>query len=253
MKRGCPDHPKTEHLRALLKLSRVSAVGHLELLFHFTAKFAMRGDIGKWADESIASASGWEGNAAEFVAALAASKWLEPSEKYRYVVHDWHDHADESVKKTLRNHGEWFVTISEPSGNFPETFQNGGENVRPASAPATAAASPKPLPLKPQPPHTRQAGGGGKANGFSEASWPQTVAAITRDFPDASTKLIGDVVHKAQEAYGEVRKPEWEDLADSDLAPWITPAKGQESAGLYLTRIPTIVRRQTLKHQAGSR
>jgi hypothetical protein len=47
MKRGTPEHPKTAHLMAALSIPRPYAVGILELLWHFTARYAPRGDVGR--------------------------------------------------------------------------------------------------------------------------------------------------------------------------------------------------------------
>ena len=71
MKRGTPDHPKTlmltEELRKVFaahrKLSsfggRAYAVGLLEMLWEWTSKYAIQGDIGKWPDDVIAAGIGW--------------------------------------------------------------------------------------------------------------------------------------------------------------------------------------------------
>ena len=59
MKRGTPDHPKVYELCELLKCDRPTAIGYLELLWHFAAKYAPQGDIGKYSDERIEAALDW--------------------------------------------------------------------------------------------------------------------------------------------------------------------------------------------------
>lgn len=101
MKRGTPDHPKITDLMARLGVSRVVAVGALELLWHFTADYAKRGDVGRFTDEQIARGIGWEGDASGLIAGLAAAGWLDASKKHRFLVHDWPDHADDAVHVSL--------------------------------------------------------------------------------------------------------------------------------------------------------
>ena len=59
MKRGTPDHPKTLRLARLLGIPQAAAVGILEMLWHFTGKYAVQGDIGRFQDGEIAQAAGW--------------------------------------------------------------------------------------------------------------------------------------------------------------------------------------------------
>ena len=117
MKRGAIDHPKMRRLWLALKIPQYAAIGLVESLFHFTAKFARQGNIGKFGNDEIAAALAWEGNPDVMVHAFVKAGWLEERNEHRLIVHDWHDHADQSVKKTLGNWGEPFLT-------FPECFQN---------------------------------------------------------------------------------------------------------------------------------
>lgn len=126
MKRGTPDHPKTRLLAARLKLTRYQVVGVLESLWHFTAQYAKRGDIGKWSDETIASAIEWEGDPAELIAALVSARFLDADTTYRLLVHDWESHADQTVtrsdevkkqgfaKPTLANASNCSANASQP-------------------------------------------------------------------------------------------------------------------------------------------
>ncbi|MBE3119733.1 MAG: hypothetical protein IMZ50_13395, partial [Candidatus Atribacteria bacterium] len=117
MKRGTPDHPKMHDLRAALGIPIYSAVGLLELLWHFTAKYAERGDLGRHSNEAIARAVGWRGRPDKLVNALVACRWVDADPVHRLLVHDWQAHADEGVRKNLKNHGAYFL----------ERFQNGSE------------------------------------------------------------------------------------------------------------------------------
>jgi len=72
----------------------------LESLWHFTAQYAKRGDIGKWSDEEIASAIEWEGDPTELISALVSARLLDPDTTYRLLVHDWEAHADQTVARS---------------------------------------------------------------------------------------------------------------------------------------------------------
>ena len=141
MKRGTPDHPKVADLCRLLNIGKAEAVGTLELLWHFTAKFAPQGDVGRFPDEAIAAAVGWNhrsgvkgvSSSHQLISALVKSGWLDSShpvpgeftpssclvhsqfppssplvrgrfDSYRLIVHDWKDHADQAVIKHLSRH-----------------------------------------------------------------------------------------------------------------------------------------------------
>src|SRR5574343_1463671 len=110
MLRGTPGHAKTAALAAHLNVPIYAAVGLLEMLWHFTAQSARQGDVGKWPDGAIAAACRWDRDPAEFVEGLVAAGFLDRSPEYRLVVHDWHDHADKSVRQALARFGQGFVT-----------------------------------------------------------------------------------------------------------------------------------------------
>lgn len=118
MKRGTPEHPKVAHLASILNINHAWAMGILEALWHFTARYAPQGDIGKHTDSVIAKAVYWERPTGErgvtpeckLSGALVTAKWLDPSPIYRLIVHDWRDHADEAVRKFLSRHGLDFVS-----------------------------------------------------------------------------------------------------------------------------------------------
>jgi hypothetical protein len=105
MKRGTPDHPKTKRLVRFLRIPIYSAVGLLEMLFHWTAKHCPRGDVGRFEDDEIAEGMGWHGEGTRLVEALHRAGYLDVHPEHRWVIHDWQDHADEAVKKLLKRQG----------------------------------------------------------------------------------------------------------------------------------------------------
>jgi len=114
MKRGTPDHPKVLMLANRLGLKKYAAVGLLETLWHFTARYAPRGDIGRFSDGIIATSLDWGGNVPDLIEALVQEHWLDQSNEYRLVVHHWSDHADDTCDKYLANHGMIYADGKEP-------------------------------------------------------------------------------------------------------------------------------------------
>lgn len=86
-----------------LGVRRRVAVGVVELLHHFTSEFARPGDIGRFTDEAIAEGCDWDrADATHLVDSLVGAVWLDPCVPFRLVVHDWHEHADPYVRKSLQ-------------------------------------------------------------------------------------------------------------------------------------------------------
>jgi hypothetical protein len=114
VKRGTPEHPKVAHLQQLLRTKKYAAVGVLELLWHFTARFAPRGDIGKFSDDQIAAAVDWGGSPARLIESLTISKLVDESPESRLYVHDWHDHSDDAADKWLARNGLTYANGAQP-------------------------------------------------------------------------------------------------------------------------------------------
>ncbi len=121
MKRGTLLHPKVMELAAVLKITRIHAVGYLEQLFHFTAQYAPQGNIGKFSDKRIAAAFDWGSRRSPSILldALVTSGWLHRDSTHRYIVHDWCDHADTSVRTRLSKAGLSFVCFTPISLDVP--------------------------------------------------------------------------------------------------------------------------------------
>jgi hypothetical protein len=144
MKRSGADHPKVAELAKLLNVEIYSAVGILELLWHFTAKYAPQGDVGKYSDSTIARAVHWQkhtgrkGVTPEYwlSSALVEAKCLDSCDCHRLVVHDWPEHADQQVKRKLASQN---LVFAHPINSLPEPVPV-PEPV-PAAASAAAAAS----------------------------------------------------------------------------------------------------------------
>ena len=134
MKRGTPRHPKMLRLLQALGLHpkhKAEVVGYLELLWHFTAEYAPRGDIGRYADDQIEGACEWYGKCGRLVEAFTTSGWVDMDREHRLIVHDWSDHADGTVKKKLERAGQSFLVVTDKLAgqNLPKVpieANNGG-------------------------------------------------------------------------------------------------------------------------------
>ena len=115
MKRGTPDHPKVVRLAKVLGVRRYVAVGLLEMLWHLTARYTPRGDVGKWSDDEIATALDWDSDPATLIYALLSCGLLEHHPSHRLIVHDWAEHADEAVKLLLKRRQCDFVSRHVPT------------------------------------------------------------------------------------------------------------------------------------------
>lgn len=184
-----------------LSIGRAQAVGHLECLWHWTAKYARGGGIGRWNDGAIASAAEWEGDPATFVRVLTDCGWLDKRDDCRLYVHDWHDHADESVHRELARARERFANGSAPRlGGLdkdekesakafyakPKRCAKNGATSGPRRGhplpPAVAVPSPAlPSPAEPAPVSARE-GTGAVSLGVPEAERPAYADAVWSEF-----------------------------------------------------------------------
>lgn len=160
MKRGGPTHPKIAELATILNIDRAWAVGIVEMLWHFTAQFAPQGDIGKYSDKKIADFIGWKKHSGSrgvtselwLSSALVRSGLVDCCDCHRLVVHDWAEHADQSVIRKLTRQKLAFVhpitsrrqAVPEPE---PEPIQSSSssEISTPVGNHNTQAAAPSAL------------------------------------------------------------------------------------------------------------
>jgi hypothetical protein len=109
-----------------LGIPKHSAVGILEMLWHFTAEYAKDGNIGRYSDEEIAAAVEWQGDAKSLISALVETKWLDeesslfsgaqPGAHHAHIcVHDWAHHCDDGVHTFLARAGKLFADGSKPN------------------------------------------------------------------------------------------------------------------------------------------
>lgn len=117
MKRGTIEHPKMKRFAKAMDIPICTAVGILECLWHFTAKYARQGDIGRYSDEDIAEAVYWKDDPRKLIRALVQCGWIDEDPTCRLVIHDWFDHAEDALHNLLSRRGERFSTGQVPKMN----------------------------------------------------------------------------------------------------------------------------------------
>lgn len=113
MKIDALEHPKLLDFASRLGVSRPTAIGHLELLWAFTAKMSPAGNLGKYPDGAIARACEWNGEPSLFLQSLLQSRLVDAHPEHRVVVHDWVDHCPRYVKARVKALGQRFVVPVE--------------------------------------------------------------------------------------------------------------------------------------------
>jgi hypothetical protein len=139
MKRGTPEHPKTLDLSEAIELHlqehglsipsdacHTIACGLVEKLFHYTARYASQGDVGKHSDTRIARALGWCWDGEWLIQALVTTKWLDRdiSDICRLYVHDWHIHSDDTCDRYLADNGLQYATGDAPRNKPRKNSRN---------------------------------------------------------------------------------------------------------------------------------
>lgn len=167
MKRGTIEHPKTldfaEAIHAHLSEKGVTlpfemvhslACGMIERLWHYTARYAPAGDIGKHSDLRIALAMGWQHSAVFLIETLTKCRLLDAvATEARLYVHDWHDHSDDAADKWLHDKGLGYANGShtrrgknEREGVVKKGRKNASRQKRDEVATPSRLSEPRPRP-----------------------------------------------------------------------------------------------------------
>mgnify|MGYP005848610893 CR=1 FL=1 len=149
MKRNAPRNPKVDRLMRALGLPRYAAAGLLEWSWHHTAEFTPTGDITKHWPEDIATVIGWDRPAAE-LEALVETGWVD-RKRGRVIIHDWAEHADDSVHRTVARKLDCFADGSAPKlgkldkaerDDIAKAYENTGKTRGKSGIPRAARGQP---------------------------------------------------------------------------------------------------------------
>lgn len=113
MKSGTESKLKFKQLQRRLNMPLYEARGLLDTLWNFTANNAPHGDIGRFSDEEIAIGIDWRREPSELIETLTAIRWIDQTETL--LIHDWPEHCEETVHKSLVRKIEVFADGTLPS------------------------------------------------------------------------------------------------------------------------------------------
>jgi hypothetical protein len=118
-KRGIIEHPKTVELSTILNIPTCFAVGILECLWQWVARHRHTGDITDVKPSVLARAIQYTDEPDALWSALLETRWIDKLDD-RVVVHDWHEHADNTTRESLVKSGKTFW-----NGTFARRAQPG--------------------------------------------------------------------------------------------------------------------------------
>lgn len=145
MKRSAWEHPKFDRLMEILGISYHEAVGIMECIWHCTSLFAPQGNLGEILNDKqiLAKSRINKYKPNRIINALVEAGFLDRDENCRLLVHDWHEHAPDWVKKKLKRQGLSFRTLSSQCPATDRTT-SGLPMPMPIPIPSTPPCSPPP-------------------------------------------------------------------------------------------------------------
>jgi hypothetical protein len=96
------NHPKTIRLARELRVPKVTAIGHLHLLWGWCMHYAPDGDLSAYDHLDIAIAAEWEGDSDAFVGAMESAGFLDMS-TFTCRVHNWDRYGGRLLERKERN------------------------------------------------------------------------------------------------------------------------------------------------------
>lgn len=142
-KRGIDEHPKVIEFAELLGIPVCYAVGPLELFWHWVARYRPNGDISGIKPSAIAHAIRFPGKGEDLMNALLESGLVD---RETYLVHDWSEHADNSVHQLLKKRGENFADGCEPFTRNRRRELSGSQTVHEPFTNGSCLPEPEPEP-----------------------------------------------------------------------------------------------------------
>lgn len=115
MKIAAVRHPKMNRLMRSLGIPRSSAVGIMEMAWHWVGEYAPSGELTGLEDD-LEAAVEWDGESGKLIIAMADAGFLD-SVDGRVFVHDWSDHCPEYIHLRLARQTARFCDGSMPNMN----------------------------------------------------------------------------------------------------------------------------------------
>lgn len=132
-KHGALEHPKTKRLARALGTIPGVALGLLETIWHWVSDYRKDGALSAIDIEDALDSGGWLTmfKASDVIAAMTDADreciWLDTIEGGRYFIHDWHEHADDAVNRSLARAISTFANGVRP--NFSRLEQKERERI----------------------------------------------------------------------------------------------------------------------------
>lgn len=98
-------HPKVIRAARYLGIHKLTMIGHMHCLWWWALDYAQDGDLAPFADDDIAEAAEWEGDASKFVFALEEiakvgdKPGLLERKDGKLLIHDWWDYAGKLIER----------------------------------------------------------------------------------------------------------------------------------------------------------
>lgn len=97
-------HRKLLRLSGILRVDRVTMIGHLHLLWWWGMDNAdIDGSLGDVTPYELAEAAEWRGDPQEFASALVEAGFVDLDDDGGYVLHDWYDYAGKLNERRERD------------------------------------------------------------------------------------------------------------------------------------------------------
>jgi hypothetical protein len=126
LKKGTTRHPKMYALAEVLTIPLPYAIGIITLLWEHAAANTPRGDIGSLPDLAIAQGCAFTRRPKILLDALVdcgkksgLAGWVDRDEQFRYIIHDWPDHCEQSVIQNLAYGSKDFLPV------YGKSIENG--------------------------------------------------------------------------------------------------------------------------------
>jgi len=140
-KRGTLDHQKTFELATALGIPECYALGVLDGLWEWTAKYRPHGDLAGVSPAFVARAIHYPGDGEQLFQILIKVRYLDKLSSGQLLIHDWPEHAENSVHKYLKDHGEVFADGTPPYNRYKNRPRADDADSQSDPAPVTTTAS----------------------------------------------------------------------------------------------------------------
>jgi hypothetical protein len=113
-KRGILNHPKILRMSHRLGISQPHAVGLMEVFWQWVAQHRPNGDLSELEPEVITGAICHPDDPERFWHTLVEVRWIDACEGGAFIVHDWNEHADDTIHVHLARKKQWFANGAAP-------------------------------------------------------------------------------------------------------------------------------------------